>query len=61
MGHNNLVLAAATADEPFSKDTLDDRSWSLSGSGDEVGAEVVDSRGLDDRVLSGDDTRLEVR
>jgi hypothetical protein len=42
IGHNNFVLAAATADDPpFCKDTTELKSWFTSGNGDVAKGETV--------------------
>lgn len=61
MGQNSLVLAAVTAGAPpFSKDTLELKSWLSSGSGDVARGEA-ESLDSNEMVLSEGEIRLELR
>jgi len=62
IGHNNFVLAAATADDPpFCKDTTELKSWFTSGNGDVAKGETVESLESPETKLSAGETRLDVR
>ncbi|KAG0646149.1 Precorrin-2 dehydrogenase [Hyphodiscus hymeniophilus] len=57
IGQTNLELAAVTAGPPLSKDTLELKSWLVSGNGDVAKGEAVESLELRERVLSDGDIK----
>lgn len=61
IGQTSLELAAVTDGPPFSKDTLELKSWVVSGSGDVAKGEAVESLELRERVLSDGEIKSFVR
>ena len=52
IGQTSLELAAVTEGPPFSNDTLELKSWIVSGNGDVANGEAVESLELRESVLS---------
>ena len=61
IGQTSLELAAVTDGPPFSKDTIEFRSWLVSGSGDVAKRELVESLELREMVLSDGEIKSFVR
>lgn len=61
IGQTSLELAAVTEGPPFSNDTLELRSWLVSGSGDVAKGDAVESLELRESVLSDGEIKSFVR